>query len=316
MNVVKQRYSDEETVRIGRHVTWVGFWVNAVLGVLKVLAGIIGRSSAMIADGIHSFSDFATDMIVIVMLGKSRRGANATYQYGHGKYETLATMLIAIVLAIVALGIFYEGADQIWKFMRGESLPEPRMLALAMAIISILAKEGLFHYTRIWGERIHSGAVVANAWHHRSDAISSAATLLGIAGAMFLGEKWRILDPIAAIVVSVFVMIMAIRTARPSILELLEVSLPPELASKIKDVIRSTPGVVTYHHFRSRRNGNAIIVDFHIKVLPEISLIRGHEISTNVERRLHEEFGADLMASIHVEPYLNQQIRPDGSCMD
>lgn len=310
------KYSDDQAVRIGRHVTWVGFWVNAALGVLKILAGVFGRSSAMIADGIHSFSDFATDLIVIVMLGKSRKKADNRYQYGHGKYETMATLLIAIILAIVALGIFYEGVQKIVSFIAGSPIPEPRMLALVMAIISIGAKEGLFHYTRYWGRKIHSGSVVANAWHHRSDAISSAATLLGIAGAMFLGEQWHILDPIAAIVVSVFIMIMAIRTARPSVSELLEASLPAELTEQIKEVIRTTPGVVTYHHFRSRRNGNTVILDFHIKVLPEISLVRAHEISTNVERRLRQDLGSDIMVNIHVEPYENQTILPDGSCKD
>lgn len=297
-------------MRIARHVTWVGFWVNAALATLKIAAGIIGRSSAMIADGIHSMSDFITDIIVIVLIGVSRKKANSTYQYGYGKYETFATMLIAMALASVGIAIFYESAKSIIQSLSGEEIPRPGSIALIMAVVSIVAKEALFHYTRLWGRRIGSAAVVANAWHHRSDALSSIATLAGIAGAMFLGSHWRILDPIAAMIVSVFIFTIAIRIGMPSIRELLDVSLPPELTDGMRHIIRSTPGVITYHHLRTRRNGPRIIVSLHIKVNPDISVVAGHTIATDVERNLRNHFGRSMITSIHVEPYRGQKLPP------
>lgn len=308
--------SDSRAVAVGRRVTWVGFWVNAILGVLKVIAGIIGRSGAMIADGVHSFSDFITDVIVIVMLGLSRRGFNRQYQYGHGKYETMAVMLISLALAAVAIGIFYEGAAKILDTLRGEEIPRPGMIALIMAVVSILAKEALFHYTKYWGNRIRSAAVIANAWHHRSDSLSSLATLFGIAGAMFLGEQWRILDPLAAIIVGVFIFIVAVKTGMPAVRELLDVSLPADLTEQFYKIIESTPGVITFHRFRSRKNGANIIVDMHIKVSPDITVVSGHDIASNLEKRLRDQFGKSMLVNIHVEPYKGETILPDGSCAD
>lgn len=310
------RYTDSQVVSIARRVTWVGFAVNAVLSALKIVAGIVGRSSAMVADGVHSLTDFITDLIVIVMIGVSRWKANKKYQYGYGKYETFATLLIGVALAFVAIGLFWNGLKDVIKAFDGEQPEQPRMIALWMAIISIGAKEWLFRYTRMWGRRIDSAAVIANAWHHRSDAISSAATLVGVAGAIFLGPGWRILDPAAAMLVSVFIAISSIDIARPAVRELLEVSLPPEVTEPLCRIIKDSPGVITYHHFRSRRNGPRLILDVHIKVDPEISVSEGHDIASRVERRLKKGFGGSMITNIHVEPYRNQPIHPDGSCDD
>jgi cation diffusion facilitator family transporter len=293
----------EEVVKIARHVTWVGFWVNATLGILKILAGIIGRSSAMIADGVHSFSDFVTDIIVIVFVGVSRKKANNNYQYGHGKYETFATMLLAVILCVIALIFFYEGAVNTWDAYHGKTLPRPTMLALSMALISIFTKEWLFRYTRNIGKEISSSVVIANAWHHRSDALSSLATAAGISGAMFLGESWRILDPIAAMVVSLLIISVAFEIGIPAIKELLEASLPEATVNKMFEIIISTPGVKTFHRFASRRNGSMMILDFHIKVDPRITVEQGHQIASDVEHRLKAEFEGEMTVNIHVEPY-------------
>lgn len=306
--------ADLRVVRVARHVTWVGFWVNAALGVLKVLAGIFGRSSAMVADGVHSFSDFFTDIIVIVFVGISRRKANATYQYGHGKYETMATLMVAVILAVVGVLFMVDGAEKIRDAVNGRPIPSPTWLALSMAVASILAKEWLYHYTRRAGERIHSAVVVANAWHHRSDSLSSLATLVGIAGAMALGDKWHILDPIAAMVVSVFIIIVSVQIGRPAVLELLEVALPRDTVEGMYRVIGLTPGVEAFHHFASRRNGNMMIVDFHIKVNPGISVDRAHTIASEVERRLKEAYGDDMLVNIHIEPYEGQPVDENRMC--
>lgn len=306
--------ADRQVVRTARHVTWVGFWVNAALGVLKVLAGIFGRSTAMVADGVHSFSDFFTDIIVIVFVGISRRKADATYQYGHGKYETLATLMVAVILAVVGVMFMVDGAEKIYDAVTGRPLPSPTWLALTMAVASIAAKEWLYRYTRRAGERIHSAVVVANAWHHRSDALSSLATLAGIGGAMALGDRWHILDPIAAMVVSVFIVIVAVRIGRPAVLELLEVSLPRDTVEGMFRVIGNTHGVEAFHHFASRRNGNKMIVDFHIKVNSRISVSDAHAIATEVERRLRAAYGNDMLVNIHIEPYEGQTVDANRMC--
>ena len=306
--------SDARVVGIARHVTWVGFWINAALGVLKVIAGILGRSSAMVADGIHSFSDFVSDIIVLIFVGISRRKANTEYQYGHGKFETFATMLLALVLGIVGVMFFIEGWEKTWSALHGGVLERPTWLALSMALASIASKEWLYRYTRRAGERIHSAVVVANAWHHRSDALSSMATLVGIAGAMFLGDQWRILDPIAAMVVSVFIVVVAVKIGRPAVAELLERSLPADVVEGMYRVIGSTPGVRAFHRFASRHNGNRMIVDFHIKVDSDITVEGAHHIASDVERRLRERYGDEIIVNIHIEPYAGQPVDGYGMC--
>ena len=306
--------TDRDVVRSARRVTWRGLWVKAILGTGKVIAGIFGRSSAMLADGIHSFSDFVTDIIVIIFVGVARRKANDRYQYGHGKYETFATMLVALILAIVGVMFFVDGAEKTWHSFHGRHLESPTWMALIMAVVSILSKEWLYRYTRKVGERIQSAVVVANAWHHRSDALSSLATLAGISGAMFLGPAWRVLDPIAAMIVSIFIIIVAFQIGTPAIKELLEVSLPSDIVHGMYNVIGSTPGVEAFHRFASRRNGNRMILDFHIKVNPHITVDHGHHIASEVEQRLKDAYGDGMMVNIHVEPYLGQQVDRNNMC--
>ena len=295
--------SDSEIVAQGQRVTWIGFGVNAVLAVAKIAAGIIGRSTAMLADGVHSLTDFVTDIIVIVFMKLSHRKADTDHSYGHGKYETFATMIVAFFLIAVAVGFFVDGASKILKSIQGHELPRPGMIALVMAVVSIASKEWLFHYTRYVGRRIDSQLIIANAWHHRSDALSSIATLIGIGGAMFLGQKWRILDPLAAMVVSVFIIIVSIKLAKPAIKELLEASLPPELVKQIDNIVAHTKGVKSYHEVRSRRNGTTDIVDLHILVDPDITVKQGHDIATDCELRLKKLLGNSAIINIHVEPY-------------
>lgn len=294
--------SPSEEVRLGRKVTWIGFWSNTALSVFKVIAGVVGRSSAMIADGVHSASDLLTDVAVLVVIGASRKKADTEHSYGHGKIETFVTFLIALLLAGVGVGIFIDGVKRAIEFFEGGEILQPTWIALAMAIISILVKEWLFRYTRSAARKISSSAMEANAWHHRSDAFSSIATLAGIAGAMFLGPNWRFLDPLAAVFVSVLIIVMAYKMAMTSISELLETSLPKEESDRIVNIIETTPGVKSFHHFRSRSNGNTRIIDFHIKMDPEISLKQAHDIATEVENRIKKEF-SPAVVNIHMEPY-------------
>lgn len=283
-----------------------GIFYQSHLVCRKIIAGIWGRSSAMIADGIHSLSDFITDFIVIIFIKISSKNEDSDHPYGHGKFETFATMLISFALFVVAIGIFYSGSIKIYEVLNGEIIERPTYLALAMAAVSIIVKEGLYWYTITIGRNIDSPAVIANGWHHRSDAFSSIGTLIGISGAMFLGERWRVLDPITSLVVGIFIFGVAYKLARPSIQELLEMSLPEEVEQNIAEKIQQTPGVIAFHHLRTRKNGNTFIIDMHIKVDPDSSIVKAHDIATQVEESLKTTFGKRTQVNIHIEPYLQK----------
>lgn len=302
MNETEQT-SDIDREKKAARVTWVGFFTNLILSAAKIVAGVVGRSSAMVADGIHSLSDFVTDFIVIIFIKISSKNEDSDHPYGHGKFETFATMLISFALFIVAIGIFYSGSVKIYEVLNGRTIERPTYLALIMAAVSIVVKEGLYWYTIIIGRKIDSPAVIANGWHHRSDAFSSIGTLIGISGAMFLGERWRILDPITSVIVGIFIIGVAYKLARPSIQELLEMSLPQEIEQNIEQKIRETPGVITFHHLRTRKNGNTFIIDMHIKVDARSSIVEAHDIATHVENNLKAAFGKHTQVNVHIEPY-------------
>lgn len=290
-------------VKLIRHVTWVGFWVNAVLMVLKIAFGIYGHSDALVADGVHSVSDFATDLIVLVFVGIAYKKADHEHPYGHGKFETFASLLIAVILFVVAGGIGLAGVENIIKAINGEELPRPDGWTIVIAIVAILAKEFLFRYTVRAGKKVNSSSLIANAWHHRSDAISSVATLIGVSAGYFLGQKWLIADPIASILIAVFIAISAIQIGLPSVNELLEKALPDSEIKKFRKVIGSVKGVKAFHRLRTRRNGHSLIIDCHIKVNPHINVAAGHDIASAVEQALRTNFGSDIITNIHVEPY-------------
>ena len=285
-----------------KRCTLVGLTSDVGLSMLKIAAGLFGRSSAILADGIHSISDTVTDALVYAMVRLSGKGIDERYRYGRGKYETLAAFLISIILVVVAVGLMSEGIQDVWLAIKGEALERPHNIALMVGIFAVIVKEGLYHYTRLKGKKTGSTALAANAWHHRADALSTAATLLGVAGAMFLGERWRVLDPIAAIAVSVLILVLAYRMGRPAVEELLEVSLPQDEQDKISSIINSTPGVKSFHNLRTRRNGNLRVVDIHIKVDGDLSVSDSHDITRKIERELGNELG-EVMTNIHVEPY-------------
>jgi len=285
-----------------KRCTLVGMTCDIGLSALKIASGILGRSSAILADGIHSISDTVTDVLVYAMVRLSGKGVDERYRYGRGKYETLAAFLISIILVVVAIGLMSDGLQDVWTALNGETLERPHNIALAVGIVAVIIKEGLYRYTRHKGNKTGSSALKAYAWHHRADALSTAATLLGVAGAMFLGERWRVLDPIAAIAVSVLILVLAYRMGRPAVEELLEVSLPPEEQDRIATVVTGTPGVKAFHNLRTRRNGNLRVVDIHVKVDGEMSVAKSHDITRDIEQRLNNELG-EVMTNIHVEPY-------------
>lgn len=284
-------------------VTIVGFLVNLGLTIAKVVAGIIGKSSAMVADGVHSLSDFVTDIIVLVFVKYSSKDLDHDHKYGHGKFETFATMIIAFALAVVGIGIFWSGLQKVLLAIKGEIIEQPGFIALGAAIVSIISKEALFWYTIKTGKQVNSQAVVANAWHHRSDAFSSIGTAIGISGAIFLGEKWRVLDPIAGIIVSFFIVKVAWDLAKPSINELLESSLPEETEREIAELIKNVNGVKDYHRLKTRKIGNTYAIEAHVKVDKDLTVEASHNIATEIEILLRDKFGEQTHIGIHIEPY-------------
>lgn len=292
----------QQRAREAKKVTWVGFVINLLLSIAKLTAGITGKSAAMVADAVHSISDFTTDVVVLAFVGVTAKDCDDNHHYGHGKYETFATLLISAALLAVGIGLLLNGVQNSIKVINGESLEKPGIIALIAAIVSVIIKEALYWYTVIVGKKINSKAVIANAWHHRSDAFSSIGTTLGIGGAIFLGEKWRILDPLAGALVSIFIIKVAIDLGLPSIKELLESSIPKKEEEDIIRIITNTDGVKKYHHLRTRKVGNAYAIDVHIKLDRNISFVKSHDIATDLEKQLRAIYGNNTLLSIHTEP--------------
>lgn len=283
-------------------VTWAGSFVNFLLFIFKFIAGILGHSAAMIADAVHSLSDFATDIVVLIFTRISNKPQDKNHDYGHGKYETLATAIIGIVLFAVGASICWNGLQAIQTVWQGGRLPAPGMLAFAGAIISIVSKELIYRYTIHVGRKINSSAVIANAWHHRSDAFSSIGTAIGIGGAIVLGESWSVLDPMAAVVVSFFIMKVAVQLLKPCVDELTEKSLPDEIEKEICLIAENTPGVSAIHNLRTRRIGNHYAIEMHVRMDGHLTLYEAHAKASVIENKLKEKYGNETHVGIHVEP--------------
>lgn len=298
MNETKTAQRERELYK----VTLAGSLINLTLVACKLLAGLAGHSAAMIADGIHSLSDLATDIVVLVFVRISGKPEDKKHDFGHGKYETLGTLLIGAALFLVGMGILWEGCGSIYRYLSGEPLDSPGYIALWAALVSIVSKELVFHYTRRAGVKYHSPSVIANAWHHRSDALSSVGTALGIGGAILLGESWRVLDPLAAVVVSLFILKVAVQLLTPSLNELLECSLPEEVEQQIIARVQEVNGVSQPHKLRTRQIGNRYAIDLHVRMDGRLSLFEAHDKATQVERKLRESFGNGTFINIHIEP--------------
>lgn len=283
-------------------VTILGSIGNLLLLLFKFFAGIFGHSAAMVADAVHSSSDFLTDILVLVFVKISAKPRDKDHDYGHGKYETLASTIIGIILFVVGIGILYGGIKAIWGFFHGEELIQPSLIALIAAIVSIVIKEGLYQYTIRVGRAVGSPVVEANAWHHRTDALSSIGTMIGIGGAIFLGEKWVILDPIAAIIVSIFILKAAYSITLRSVNELMEQSLPDSMEQEILQLLLSYSEVKDPHNLRTRRIGNDVAIEVHIRMNGALTVSASHTVTQQLETRLKELFGDNTFISIHVEP--------------
>ena len=283
-------------------VTLVGSAGNMALLTFKFIAGILGHSSAMIADAIHSLSDFITDVVVLAFVRVSAKPQDESHDYGHGKFETLATFFIGLALIAVATGIIVSGLLAFSRWLQGEEIQAPDRLALWAAVLSLIIKEILYQYTIRAGRRLDSQAVIANAWHHRSDALSSIGTTIGIGGAVLLGNRWTVLDPLASIVVGLMLIKVAVELLKQSMGELTECSLPEDTEREIVSIIKSFPGIFEPHNLRTRKIGNRIAIEAHVRMDGSMSLTEAHDRASAIERSLKEKYGPRTHVTIHMEP--------------
>ena len=283
-------------------VTLVGGAVNVLLLVFKFVAGILGHSAAMVADAVHSLSDFVTDVIVLAFVRISSKPKDKSHDYGHGKYETLAMTIIGMALLAAAIGIIYGGALKIADWLGGQRLEAPGTLALWAALLSVVLKEAVYRYSMLKARQLNSQAVEANAWHHRSDALSSVGTAIGIGGAIFLGQRWTVLDPLASVIVGAFIVKVAIELLGRGIGDLLEQSLPDEIETEILQLAATVPGISEPHDLRTRRIGDHYAIELHILVDGDIPLREAHDRASEVEQLLRNHYGDDTHVVVHVEP--------------
>lgn len=283
-------------------VTLVGSVGNAILLTFKFVAGIAGNSSAMIADAVHSLSDFVTDILVLVFVSISAKPQDQSHDYGHGKFETIASFLIALALMAAAMGIVVSGTMKFLSWLDGNELKTPGWIALWAALLSIAIKELLYQYTMHRARKLDSQAMVANAWHHRSDALSSIGAAIGIGLAIWLGQRWTVLDPLASIVVGLMLIKVAYELLKTSMGELTECSLPEEMENEIIEIILSFNDVGQLHNLRTRRIGNRIAIEAHVRMDGQLPLYVVHERATTIEQKLKERLGPTTHVSLHMEP--------------
>ena len=284
-----------ERHRVTRRVTLVGAAVNAGLACLQIVFGVLGNSQALLADGIHTLSDLATDVIVLFASGHAARDADEDHPYGHGRIETLASVLLGAMLLLVAFGIGYRGVESILH-------PQPADLALItlfFASLAIVAKEALYHYTVRAARSIHSSLLESNAWHHRSDVLSSIVVVIGI-GSQLLGVLYA--DAIAAIVVAMMIAWMGIRLARNALSELIDTSLDTELVESVQASMQLNPSVVGVHNLRSRSMGGLGYIDAHIEVDPNLTVSEAHYIAHRIEHQVKKQFPQIIDVHIHIDP--------------
>ncbi len=300
------KVTEEENIRLQNviAVTIKGLIINTLLAFLKLFSGILGRSSAMIADGIHSFSDSISDVFLFWGFRLADKPPDRTHKYGHGKIETLLTVIISTIILLAGIIIIVKNGTQIYLFLFHDiSLTQPGLVALIAAVVSLFVKEFLYRLSNRIGKEYQSKALIANAWHHRTDALTSLAVFLGIGGAIALGDKWYVLDPLAAVLVSIFIITIGIRLIKESIMELMETSLGESTEAEIVMIIKSVEGVLNSHKLKTRRVGNYVVIDVHIEVNSFLNVIQAHDIATDVEKQLKEKFGSDTLVSVHIEPF-------------
>ncbi len=292
----------DENIQKINSVTWKGLAVNIVLTGFKFVAGILGNSGAIIADAVHSLSDSLTDLVLLWGVRAARKPADKTHAYGHGKIETFVSTVIGFILLLIGGKIFWGGVCDVFRFVQGDLLPIPGRIALIAAFVSIPLKEWLYRKSLRVAKETGSKALLANAWHHRTDALSSLGVMMGVGGAILIGEDGAILDPIAALIVSFIIMNIAIKIVLESSKELTDASLGEAIEKEILEIALSVEGIQRPHKLRTRKVGKNVAIEFHVKVNPDLNIKQAHDMATQVELLIKERFGRETFISVHVEP--------------
>lgn len=301
MTIIQNRVTQRS--QRAQKATWIGFSTNAILTILKISAGILGNSSAMLADGVHSLSDFITDIVVLLGFKLTSKPEDSDHNYGHGKYETVSTLIVGGILFYAGVNIFKHASLSIYKVViLGESIAKPLPLAIAIAFVSIISKESLFRYTKKIGEEIDSSALIANSWHQRSDAISSVGTFIGVGAAYILGENWVVLDPLAALIVSGLIFKVAFEILKSALHELIDGALESEDVKYIEEKIKESEGIRDYHNLRTRRLGSKKVIEAHLIFDENMSLQDAHAYSDRLEGVLKSRFNESSIITFHLEP--------------
>lgn len=280
-----------------RNVTFVGLVVNVFLATAQLFGGIFTHSQALIADGIHTLSDLASDFVVLIAAKLASKDADDDHPYGHGRFETVATVILGLALSAVAIGITIRA---ITRLMSPETLDAPKPLALLFVALAIISKEALYQYTMVVAKRIDSKMLEANAWHHRSDSISSLLVAIGVAGSIYLGLPW--LDSAAAIVVAAMIFYMGAKLIFSSTMELVDTAISPQKTEEIRSFISTIEGVDEMHLLRTRKMGNNVLADVHLQVNPYLSVSEGHHIAENVIEQLGNKFPEISDITAHIDP--------------
>ncbi len=287
----------EQKERSGRRITWIGLLANILLTVVKLIGGWLGRSQALIADAIHSLSDLFSDFIVLWGLRMRGKAPDANHHFGHGRVETMAAAIVGLILAGASAVLFYDS----WLDITGPPQPQPTAIALLVALVSIVVKEVLYRMTMNIGKRIKSASVQANAWHHRSDALSSVAVLLGVAVAMvWPGAHWA--DGAATMVVAAMILWAGFMTVWKSMRELSDAAPPPEVIGSIKHCVLTVPGVKNFHDLKVRTSGGLIQAQIHVAVPKDLTVAEGHAIAKTVELCLLRDVEGLDQVIVHIDP--------------
>ncbi|WNY23092.1 Manganese efflux system protein MneP [Methanimicrococcus hongohii] len=305
-------YKSKEGIR----VTVIGMIVNIVLTIIKIAAGIIGNSAALIADGVHSLSDLLSDFVVIFSIRISAKPEDESHNYGHKKIENLASVIVGFMLLFAGILILYEGVTTIYDFTQGIPIEKPAMLAFYVALLSIISKELLYQYTHRVAKKLESDMIEVNAWHHRTDAFSSIGVAAGIGVAILLGDQWAIIDPIMAVLLAVYILYIAAKIIYNSTNDLMEASLSPEVNDEIKAIINDCDGVLNVHSLKTRKLGSSKAIDVHIMVEPDLTVNEASTIQKDVENCLKERFGPDTYVIIKIEPYLERKAEREKHIME
>ena len=302
MSIGREHENKDEFKTTAMRVSAVSMGVNIFLSVLKLVAGIFAKSGAMISDAVHSASDVFSTVVVMIGVTLAGRKPDKEHPYGHERIECVASVLLAVVLAATGFGIGWKGIDDILHSR--ESIAVPGLAALIAAVASVAVKEAMFRYTARAAKQINSSALMADAWHHRSDALSSVGSFAGILGAR-LGLP--VLDPVAGVVICIFIEKAALDIFRDAVDKMIDKACPDETAEKMREFILATEGVIGIDEFRTRLFGSKVYVDVEIVMEPDITLIEAHNTAENVHDSIEREFPEVKHCMVHVNPAMDKK---------